>query len=220
MTFTILVVCSANVCRSPMMVAMLRQQLAGSDIVGSISLTSCGEHAWTNLATCKEIAGEDLLSPDEAQHLQHHRPTQLTRGRAENVDLILTADRSIRSSVVRLVPGMHDRTFTVREAALLASHAMVSALIPVHPTADDAMHWLTTEMNASRGLTRLPGVARYRRTFLPWPKLSVHSHDIPDAHSDGPVPHRIVRGLILSATDVISRSFIRSAQRVPERRRP
>lgn len=220
MTFTILVVCSANVCRSPMTVAVLRRGLADSDLDDSISLTSCGEHAWTNLAACDEVSGDELLAPDEVERLHRHRPIQLTRGLAEQANLILTADRSIRSSVVRLVPGAHARTFTVREGALLASHALTSALIPAQPSTYDAMRWLTTEMNDSRGLTRMPGIARYRRTFLPWPRLAVHSHDIPDAHGDTPVPHRVVRDLILSATDVLSRSFMHSAQRAPERRRP
>lgn len=220
MTFSIVVVCSANVCRSPVTVALLRKRLCGSPVGDSVHLTSCGEHAWTDLATCPEVAGTNILAPDEFRMLQRHRPVQLTRHHTDYADLILTADRSVRSSVVRLDPRVHDRTFTIREAAALASHALTSAVVPPHPTVADSMRWLTAEMNDSRGLTRLPGVGHYRRTGFPWPRLPVHGHDVPDAHDDSGVPHRVVRELIVSATDVLARSFMRSAQCEPEPHRP
>lgn len=218
MTFTILAVCTANICRSPAIVATLAQRLAGTELNDELDLSSCGEHAWTKIAACDEIAGTDVFSADKAQLLAKHRPAQLTYDRVRRSDLILAADRSVRSAIVRIDPTSHDRAFTLREAAVLSSHVMTTRLVPTQSTTADAMRWLTSEMNDSRGLTRMPTVVRYRRTFLPWPRVAVHGHDVPDAHGAAPVPHQLVSELISSASDLIADSFTRSVRPGSDRR--
>lgn len=215
MTFTVLVVCSANVCRSPMTVAVLGQRFLGTALSEDVEIACSGEHAWTDLAACGEVAGNDVLMSSALGWLGRHEPTQLSQDAIRRADMILAADRAVRSSIVRLDPRAHDHTFTLREAAALAEHVVETKPIPNHPTTKDSLRWLTGEMNDSRGLIAMPSTHRYRRTFLPWPKIAVHDQDVPDAHGDAPAPHRVVRELILDATDALTRAFLRSAHWEP-----
>ena len=216
MTFQIVNVCSANVCRSPMTVAVFGQRFLGTALGEDVELACCGEHAWTELAACGEVAGNGVLMSSALDWLTRHEPIQLTRDVARRADLILTADRSIRSTVARLDPHAHERTFTLREAAALAYHVAETTPIPSHPTTKDSLRWLTAEMNDNRGLIGLPSTNHYRRSVLPWPKVEVHDHDVPDAHGDTPAPHRVVRELILDATGVLTQAFLRSARWEPQ----
>lgn len=197
MTFRILVVCAANICRSPVAAALLRQSLASTPLAEDVHVTSCGEHAWRGLETCAEIVGQDgLLGPEEAARHARHHPAQLTTKRLLSSDLVLTADRAVRSTVVRLQPQVHDRAFTLREAAALANHVVRHVDTSGYGDTEEWLGRLVREMNDSRGLIPMPAVGSYPRTFLPWPRLSIHGHDIPDSHEGAYVPHRIVRVLL------------------------
>lgn len=207
MTFRVLIVCSANVCRSPMAAALLRQSFEDTTLQDRVEVTSSGEHAWRGSQMCDEIAAEGTLDELESQARERHRPTQLDTERLLGADLVLATDRAIRSSVVRMDPQVHDRVFTLREAAALAKHVLRDTGSAGY---DDELDWLeglVAEMNDSRGLIDMPGFTSYPRTFLPWPRLSVHDHDVPDPHDDTRVPHRVTRDLLLSACADLTAAF-------------
>lgn len=108
--------CTANVCRSPLMELLLRQRLDAD----AFEIASAGVMGWraapvdsmVRLELARlEIDGSDFRS----QPLQVHH----VRG----ADLVLTATKEHRSAVLELDPGALRKTFTLLEfAALVDGH--------------------------------------------------------------------------------------------------
>jgi len=117
-TATILVVCTGNVRRSPAIEAMLRQgisSLPGLDGF-DVSVASAGTRA---------LVG-DSMDPHVQRQLEalgvtatDHVARQVTADLIESADLVITAERDQRSTVVGLVPAAVRRTFTLKELAAL-----------------------------------------------------------------------------------------------------
>lgn len=121
-----MVVCTGNVCRSPLVEALLRQVLADLPI----SVTSAGTHA---------LVGEPMQEKNRkiAYHLglsevSLHRAKQVTVRELREADLILALDRDHRRHIVELLPRLSRRTFTLREFARLAGH-VTSEDMATHP---------------------------------------------------------------------------------------
>ncbi|TFB51756.1 low molecular weight phosphatase family protein [Cryobacterium tagatosivorans] len=119
MNARILVVCTANACRSPLAEQLLRARLGGW-LPSEFSVSSAGTRVAYNHPACRE-AGRLLerLGLDQAGH----QPRQLTRELIDDAQLVLTAERDHRAAVARLAPEARWRTFTLREAAALAEAA-------------------------------------------------------------------------------------------------
>lgn len=114
--FGVLVVGSANICRSPAAERLLRARL-GAD--GAVAVASVGTHATLDEPLPPPLV--DLLAttwPTDGPHTA----AQLEPAMVEAADLVLTTSRAERSAVVRLVPGAVRRTFTLRELARVAAH--------------------------------------------------------------------------------------------------
>jgi protein-tyrosine-phosphatase len=203
MTFTVLTVCSANICRSPLMTVSLERSLFAQRFGGDVVVRSGGVNAAVGEPVCQEIArlaqSHGLLS----RVLELHRSTPLTREQIEGADLILAADRRLRSEVVKRArrPLSIDRTFTVREAAQLAAAACREV---TGRTTDERLRSLTEQMNHSRGFTDLPAVEQLAALSRPWRRIAVHTHDVPDAHGDPQAPHPVVRRLIVQAAEQLA----------------
>jgi protein-tyrosine phosphatase len=109
--FDVLVVCTANICRSPMVEGLLRARLDQAE--GSWSVSSAGTHADdgrpVHPRTVQALFDHDLALPE------NWRSRALTVEQIELADLVLTATREHRSDVVRTDPRASGRTFTVRQ---------------------------------------------------------------------------------------------------------
>ena len=115
-TFTILLVCTGNICRSALAERLGRTYLAerlGAD-TGDVRLVSAGTRAVVDSA----------MHPDSALVLQGYGgdPTgfvarQIVEDMAIDADLTLTMTRQHRRDVLRGAPRALARTFTLREAA-------------------------------------------------------------------------------------------------------
>ena len=117
-TATILVVCTGNVRRSPAIEAMLREgvgQIGGLARHG-ITVISAGSEALEGYDMDPMIASEVALA---GTRLTRHQAYPLDVADIESADLIITAERSHRSEVARLVPSAVKRTFTLVEIAAL-----------------------------------------------------------------------------------------------------
>lgn len=117
-TATILVVCSGNVRRSPAIEAMLREgvgQIGGLARHG-ITVISAGSEALEGYDMDPMIASEVALA---GVRLTRHQAYPLDVDDIESADLIITAERSHRSEVAKLVPSAVKRTFTLVEIAAL-----------------------------------------------------------------------------------------------------
>ena len=147
MTFRVLMVCTANHCRSPMGQQMLQHAAAARFGDGSWLVDSAGtnipgpwplhEHAATVLAG---RLGE--VAPHTSQPL-----SSAVIGAS---DLILTASRRQRGIVVKAVPAAIGRTFTIRQFARLsdAVPAPVPGAVPPDPVGQG--RWLVTEAKLAR----------------------------------------------------------------------
>jgi len=150
MNARILVVCTANACRSPLAEQLLRARLAGW-LPTEFSVSSAGTRAAYNHPACRE-AGRLLerLGLDQAGH----RPRQLTREIIDDAQLVLTAERDHRAAVARLAPEARWRTFTLREAAALteAARAADSRGDLGQAAPADRLSDFVDELNRARGL--------------------------------------------------------------------
>ncbi|MDN5773004.1 MAG: low molecular weight phosphatase family protein [Brevibacterium aurantiacum] len=111
--FRILLVCTGNICRSPLAEYLLR---AGLDELApeQFRISSAGTQSWEGgpvTGQIRKIAEERGLS------ISDFTSTRLQPQHIEDADLVLTMDRSHRSDVVQMVPASLRRTFTLREFA-------------------------------------------------------------------------------------------------------
>ncbi|MEH0846131.1 low molecular weight phosphatase family protein [Micromonospora sp. CPCC 205711] len=112
----VLIVCHANMCRSPMAEYIARRLLGDRPI----AVASAGTHAVPGRPMhpyAAEIAAETGADP-AAFVSRELRPEQLAEA-----TLVLTATRGQRSACTALAPGVLHRTFTLRQFARLAAAA-------------------------------------------------------------------------------------------------
>jgi protein-tyrosine phosphatase len=127
--FTILFVCTANICRSPMAAAIAQDLLNGLAPAGIAIAGSAGVRAAEGAVT-ERLALDVLASRGVTAAPRPAR--QLTPPMLDASDLVLTADRSHRASVLGLRPGALRRTFTLLEFARIA-RATSDGLEPAAP---------------------------------------------------------------------------------------
>lgn len=109
---SIIVVCTGNICRSPVGEGALRTLIPSS----GIEVTSAGTHAVVG-APAEPEAQEFLRRELGAE--TDHRARQLTKAEAEFADLLLAMTEDHRSWIARTAPRAVRRTFTMREFAQL-----------------------------------------------------------------------------------------------------
>jgi protein-tyrosine phosphatase len=106
----LLVVCTANVCRSPATGFLLGRALGPEITVLSAGLrTRPGEQA------CPVSAGEVGMDPGS------HRAHQVTGDLVRQADLVLTFTRDQRSELIRLSPAAQRSCYTIGQAARTAT---------------------------------------------------------------------------------------------------
>jgi protein-tyrosine phosphatase len=156
--FSIMFVCTGNLCRSPMAerlaVAALRRRLGPA--AERFSVWSAGTHAVTGWPMTAEAAAVVAAYGADPEGFVS---TELTADLVAKTDLVLTATRAHRSQVVTLEPAALRRAFTMTEFARIAreveegvqaqdpverAHAVVAAVArrrgtvrPARPDDDD-----------------------------------------------------------------------------------
>src|SRR4051794_9311767 len=113
--FRIVVVCTANICRSPMAEAMIRRGLraGGGDGVVVESAGVYG-HEGSPIAPGSASALRALGIEDDG-----HRGRLLTPEIVGSADLVLTMEERHREAILARSPQAQGRTFTLREFARL-----------------------------------------------------------------------------------------------------
>ena len=190
----VLVVCAANVCRSPAAATMLRQLL--SDAGGSGQVSSEGAHAVDGVGV--EFALSSLPSRGfSSEGLDGHVARGIEIESLDRASLILTADEAVSSALIRTRPAVRARLFTLREAAGLTEvldHDIHRRPVPDGdgrrssdprlPGPDD-LNVLVSGLDRVRGWVPQapPNLARHgwirrRRGAVP-----ISAFDVPDCHS-------------------------------------
>jgi protein-tyrosine phosphatase len=146
--FTVLLVCTGNICRSALAERLGRAYLDEvlGDEAGAIRLVSAGIRAVVGSA----------MHPDSALVLRglgaspgDFRARQLAESFVAGADLTLTMTRRHRSDVLAVAPRALARTFTLREAAALLDLVVEDVELPGGGLTERARH-LVTEIAAAR----------------------------------------------------------------------
>lgn len=130
-TFTVLHVCTGNICRSPMAERLMRAGLAERRIAG-IRVVSAG--TWGHSGSPMEadaLAALDELGVDGSDFTAR----ELVAEDVVGADLVLAATREHRAAAVVLHPHAAARTYTLRELARLLDRTSVSDLTAEDPVA-------------------------------------------------------------------------------------
>jgi protein-tyrosine phosphatase len=158
MPFTILVVCTGNICRSPVAERLLRAQAE-----------ALGLPVVVHSAGTQSMVGHDMTP--EAAHLANHygadpvdhHSKQLTEQQIADADLILTATREHRSKVVSLHPRAARYTYTLNQFARLLPAAVdsistssVELVETPQPNLAAQLRNLVAEVSATRGFSPPP----------------------------------------------------------------
>ena len=113
--FTILTVCTGNICRSPAAEILLSRALDHS-----VTVTSAGTYGMPSWPVSPPMAR--LLATGESDSdVAAFRSTTLTAQRIQDADLILALAGEHKRAILELVPSALRRTFTLGEFARLAA---------------------------------------------------------------------------------------------------
>lgn len=112
----ILVVCTGNVCRSPLVERLLRPALDQAFGPGGVAVDSAGTGALVDAPMDERAAG---VLRDLGGDPTGFVARQVSEPMVAGASLVLTATRAHRAAVVRLHPRALRYAFTVRELAVL-----------------------------------------------------------------------------------------------------
>ena len=182
----IVVVCTANVCRSPLVESILRQRLRdASGPLAGMAVHSAGVRADPGQPMCRESATE---AADEAFTLAH-RATRLDVDVVRSAALVLTAEREHRGAAARLAPGSQAKVFTFLEATALAGVAADRVRAgAVEPPADAA--GIAALLHGCRGMVSFAAPQPARRRLFRGASAPQDPLDLADGHGQAPDVHR------------------------------
>lgn len=173
----VMFVCAMNVCRSPLLAATFHQSLLPS-MRTDWSVLSCGTHASVGARIC-EVAASLIERTDDS-----HSAAPVVVEQVRDCDLILTATLAERATLARLAPALRSRTFTLREAIMLARLPTQPLWMPEPEVGAGPARRYAALLNAGRGLaTPEPPRSRLRR------RKEAHPLDIADVHLLKPRAH-------------------------------
>ena len=145
--FAILVVCTGNVCRSPLAERVLQD---GLDELAPMqfAVSSAGTQGLP----------DDTVTPEIAQIAGRYGLTfdgfasrRLEPGHIRTADLVLTMERAQRGAVVQMLPAALKRTFTLRE------FARILPLVPPENGSSPTERWQSLAALAQRYRHAAPG---------------------------------------------------------------
>jgi protein-tyrosine phosphatase len=111
----VLLVCTGNICRSPMAEGFIRRQLAERGVEG-VEVESAGVSGWEGSAATEE-AVQALV--ELHIDISDHQARRLTRRLVDAADLVVAMAGEHRDAVTRVVPRAVPRTFTLKELVRL-----------------------------------------------------------------------------------------------------
>ncbi|MEV7610143.1 protein tyrosine phosphatase [Microbacterium sp. NPDC089320] len=187
---SVLAVCAANVCRSPVISFFMAREFSALGAPEGSVFASAGASARGGVAVCHTMRSRLAERAGWSDFAAGYRSVRLVPEHIDAAELILTATAAERGAVALMRPSARTRTFTLLEAAALAEHA---ASERVAAAAFD-LSALADLMNAQRGLVEPAKPSRWRR---PRPE-SVF--DIPDAHTSRARHERVLRTVEMAST--------------------
>jgi low molecular weight protein-tyrosine phosphatase len=188
---SILIVCTGNVCRSPLMerllVSRLDERLGAEQRSRQIAVASAGTRALVGQPMTDDTARELVrLGGDPASFVAR----QVTAAMVKDADLVVTATRAHRSEVVTLSPRATRYTFTAVELARL--------LRELEP-------WMLSGDAGARALD-LAARAASRRGFTP--PVPRGADDVTDPYGRAPRDYRRASDQMEPAVDTLAAAIV------------
>lgn len=145
--FRILLVCTGNICRSPLAERFLQR---GLDEIApeQFAVFSAGTNGVVDDMVTPEIA---RIAARNGVTLEGFRACRLDAAHVRDADLILTMERSQRAAVVQLLPSALRHTFTLRE------FARILPLVPSEDASSPIERWHSLAALAQRYRRPAPG---------------------------------------------------------------
>src|SRR5512143_3066961 len=113
---SILVVCTGNVCRSPIAEGLLRHALLGRAGAAAPAVSSAGTAGWEGSAAMPE---SQLAARELGVDIGAHVARRLTADHVAGADLVVGMAGEHRETVSALGPDVAERTFTLKELVRL-----------------------------------------------------------------------------------------------------
>jgi protein-tyrosine phosphatase len=172
----ILVVCAANVCRSPLIELVLRSRFESHPVLGAVPIGSAGVHVDAVRTICERVGAfrEDARWRELAVS---HRARQIEPAALRRAALVIAATRGLRSMLVTASPETRSRVFTLREAVWLGEGYVPDGNRPVERFRD--------HIHGMRGLRPSPPARRRA-----WRLGDAEPLDIADRHGARASLHR------------------------------
>src|SRR5439155_18388152 len=112
----VIVVCTGNVCRSPIAEGLLRRATEHRSVRAAITVSSAGTAGWEGSpATPEAVEAADERGVDISAHVA----ARLRPGMAADADLVLCMAGVHRELIARDEPEAADRTFRLKELVRL-----------------------------------------------------------------------------------------------------
>ena len=127
----VLVICTGNICRSPMAEGFLRSALGRRFAAQAPTVDSAGTQGWEGSPA---QAGSIVAAREREVDIERHVARRMTPDQIERADLVLTMAGEHRDEVADLVAAAADRTFTLKELVRL-----LQALPPAGGTPPDSI---------------------------------------------------------------------------------
>ena len=203
--FTVLMVCTGNICRSPLAEQLLRAQAAAASL--PITVTSAGTGAMVGREMTAQAAE---LSAQYGALSTDHAPSQLTESIIASADLILTATREHRAAVVSMSPKAIRRTFTLTQFARLAP-TLVSLAAETAPPVEPLSTMVELVETPTDHLKSLLTHAAVARSLIS-PPANPTDDDITDPYKQSQSVYDDVAAEIHTAISTITRAFSASLE--------
>lgn len=203
----LVLVCTANVCRSPLAERVMRAGLAGRGWLGEAVIASAGTRAAEGQPMCRVSAS--LLEPHEPP-AEGHSARQVTREIVEDAGLLLVMEREQRGEIARLAPGSQSKVFTLREIGWLAEDAALR--IEGGAQRPGSLTELAKLLHSVRGL-RAPSAPPEQKPRPWWRKAQVPSDPltIVDGHGRPEPQHLAAVTDVRTTTAAVAEAFAKLA---------
>lgn len=170
---TMLFVCAANVCRSPLMQYTFLDSVHNPE---SWEVASAGTSAQEGSPVC-DLSLSYVQSEQSQTRAAAHQSAQVDEASLQ-ADLVIVASRAERAALAERSPETRWRVFTLTEAVFLGQFTAT-------PCPQDARQPSTVQqyaqlLNEQRGMFVLPRPRKQRRYLSSWEQP--HQLDIPDGH--------------------------------------
>ncbi|MCA2214065.1 arsenate reductase/protein-tyrosine-phosphatase family protein [Jidongwangia harbinensis] len=122
-SLTVLFVCHANLCRSPMAEHLFRRAVDArlDDGAGAVEVQSAGTDAWADQPMHPFAIG---ILRERGADVSDFRTRRLNPAAVTRADVVLTAAREQRAAAVLMQPAAVKRTFTLPQFARLAGQVV------------------------------------------------------------------------------------------------